>query len=76
MVNMMESKLSWREFIITRLIKASGYSAIVFVTLIFYFLLREGLPALVEVKLSNLFCSCAGTRLRTILASCRCSPVR
>src|SRR5437763_639980 len=51
----MESKLSWREFIITRAIKASGYSAIVFVTLIFYFLLREGLPALIEVKLSNLF---------------------
>jgi phosphate transport system permease protein len=51
----MESKLSWREFIITRLIKASGYSAIVFVALIFYFLLREGLPALVEVKLSDLF---------------------
>jgi phosphate transport system permease protein len=51
----MESKLSWREFIITRAIKASGYSAIVFVALIFYFLLREGLPALVEVKLSDLF---------------------
>ena len=51
----MESKLNWREFIITRLIKASGYSAIVFVALIFYFLLREGLPALVEVKLSDLF---------------------
>ncbi len=51
----MESNLNWREFIITRLIKASGYSAIVFVTLIFYFLLREGLPALVEVKLSDLF---------------------
>ena len=51
----MESKLSWQEFIITRLVKASGYSAIVFVALIFYFLLREGLPALVEVQLSNLF---------------------
>jgi phosphate transport system permease protein len=51
----MESKLNWREFVITRLIKASGYSAIVFVTLIFYFLLREGLPALVEVKFSDLF---------------------
>jgi phosphate transport system permease protein len=51
----MESKLSWREFIITRAIKASGYSAIVFVALIFYFLLREGLPALAEVKLSDLF---------------------
>ena len=51
----MESKLSWREFIITRAIKVSGYSAIVFVALIFYFLLREGLPTLVEVQLSNLF---------------------
>ena len=51
----METKLSWREFIITRLVKASGYSAIVFVALIFYFLLREGLPTLVEVQLSNLF---------------------
>jgi phosphate transport system permease protein len=51
----MESKLNWREFIITRLVKASGYSAIVFVALIFYFLLREGLPTLVEVKLSDLF---------------------
>ena len=50
----MESKLSWQEFIITRLVKASGYSAIVFVALIFYFLLREGLPTLVEVQLSNL----------------------
>jgi phosphate transport system permease protein len=51
----MESKLSWQEFIITRAIKASGYSAIVFVALIFYFLLREGLPALAEVKLGDLF---------------------
>src|SRR5512145_469246 len=51
----MESNLNWREFVITRLIKASGYSAIVFVTLIFYFLLREGLPTLAEVKLNDLF---------------------
>lgn len=51
----MESNLNWREFVITRLIKASGYSAIVFVALIFYFLLREGLPTLAEVKLSDLF---------------------
>lgn len=51
----MEKDLSLSEFIITRLIKASGYSAIVFVTLIFYFLLREGLPALGEVELGNLF---------------------
>ncbi len=51
----MESNLSWQEFVITRAIKASGYSAIVFVALIFYFLLREGLPTLVEVELGNLF---------------------
>ena len=51
----MEKDLNWREFVITRLIKASGYSAIVFVGLIFFFLLREGLPTLGEVSLSNLF---------------------
>jgi phosphate transport system permease protein len=50
----MEKNLSLGEFIITRLVKASGYSAIVFVTLIFYFLLREGLPTLGEVELENL----------------------
>lgn len=46
----MRSSLNWYEFIITRLIKASGYSAIVFVALIFYFLLHEGVPALREVS--------------------------
>jgi len=51
----MESNLSWREYMITRAIRAAGYSAIVFVALIFYFLLREGLPTLVEVSLSDLF---------------------
>jgi phosphate transport system permease protein len=51
----MEKSLNWREYIITRLVKASGYSAIVFVILIFFFLLREGLPALAEVPLSALF---------------------
>jgi phosphate transport system permease protein len=51
----MDKKRSWQEFIIPRLIRASGYSAIVFVALIFYFLLREGLPALAEVELGDLF---------------------
>ncbi len=51
----MEKSLNWREFIITRLIALSGYSAMLFVALIFYFLLKEGLPALGEVKLSMLF---------------------
>ncbi len=47
--------LSWREFAITRLIKVSGYSAILFVALIFLFLVREGSPALVEIPLPTLF---------------------
>jgi phosphate transport system permease protein len=51
----MEKTLNWREFIITRLVRASGYSAIVFVALIFFFLLREGLPTLTEVPFSTLF---------------------
>src|SRR5574341_524003 len=51
----MEKTLNWREYIITRLIKVSGYSAIIFVVLIFLFLLREGLPALVEVPAYALF---------------------
>lgn len=50
----MEKSLNWREYIITRLIRASGYSAVLFVAAIFYFLLREGLPALSEVKLADL----------------------
>jgi phosphate transport system permease protein len=50
----MEKSLSWREFVITRLIQGSGYSAILFVALIFFFLLREGLPALREVDSSSL----------------------
>ena len=43
------------EIVITALVKTAGYSAIVFVTMIFIFLLREGAPALAEVELSNLF---------------------
>ncbi len=51
----MEKSLNWYEFIITRLIKASGYSAILFVALIFFFLVREGVPAFFETELSSLF---------------------
>jgi phosphate transport system permease protein len=47
-----------REFVITWIIKLSGYSSILFVCLIFFFLLREGLPALVDTSLASLF----GTR--------------
>ncbi len=51
---MMESNLSWQEYVITRAIRAAGYSAVMFVALIFYFLLREGLPTLAEVNLVDL----------------------
>jgi phosphate transport system permease protein len=51
----MEKTLNWREYIVTRLVRVTGYSAILFVALIFFFLLREGLPALAEVPLSALF---------------------
>jgi phosphate transport system permease protein len=50
----MNKSLSWSETIITAVIKTCGYSAIVFVLLIFLFLLNQGVPTLIEVKLSNL----------------------
>ena len=50
----MEKTLTWPEFIITRLINLSGYSAILFVALIFFFLVREGIPTLQEVTAPDL----------------------
>ena len=43
---------------ITLIIKVTGYSSILFVSLILFFLLREGLPALTNIDLKSLF----GTR--------------
>ncbi len=40
----------WGEFLIENLIRVCGFSAIAFVALIFFFLLREGLPALGHVS--------------------------
>jgi phosphate transport system permease protein len=54
MSNAKRLRLSWSEIIIEILIRASGYSAILFVALIFLFLLQEGLPALAEVSLADL----------------------
>ena len=51
----MEKSLNWREFVITRAIKASGYSAILFVALIFVFLIREGVPTFGEVNRQSQF---------------------
>jgi phosphate transport system permease protein len=50
----MESLKKWNEAIITRLIKIGGYSAVIFVLMIFYFLLREGLPTIGQVSFKNL----------------------
>jgi phosphate transport system permease protein len=50
----MNKTLNRRETIISAIIKTCGYSAVLFVILIFFFLLREGLPALFEVKLGDL----------------------
>ncbi|MBN2118424.1 MAG: phosphate ABC transporter permease subunit PstC [Anaerolineales bacterium] len=50
----MEKSLNWREFVITRLVKASGYSAILFVALIFFFLVREGLPTFWKADITSL----------------------
>jgi phosphate transport system permease protein len=48
----------WSEFVIEAVVRVLGFSAIGFVTLIFVFLMREGVPAFLEVRLPNLF----GTR--------------
>jgi phosphate transport system permease protein len=50
----MKSSFKLSESIITPLVRISGYSAIIFVLLIFYFLLREGLPTIGQVSLTNL----------------------
>jgi phosphate transport system permease protein len=51
----MNRNLNLSEVIIESLIRAAGYSAILFVALILIFLLREGLPALSEVNPADLF---------------------
>lgn len=50
---MKKSPLS-QEFIINTIIKSSGYSAIFFVGIIFYFLISQGLPALKMIDLTSL----------------------
>jgi phosphate transport system permease protein len=50
----MNTYCKWDEIILNGIIKISGYSAIIFVLMIFYFLLKEGIPTLGEVSFSNL----------------------
>jgi phosphate transport system permease protein len=51
----MKNIKAWDEFLINQLIRLSGYSMIVFIAMIFIFLLKEGLPTLIEVNLGNIF---------------------
>jgi phosphate transport system permease protein len=46
--------VSWHEVLISNLIKSAGYSSILFVLLILFFLIREGLPGLLEVPIQDL----------------------
>ena len=46
---------NWTEFIIENLIRLAGISTILIVGLIFFFLIREGLPAFLDVPLRKLF---------------------
>ncbi len=48
----------WAEFAVESFVRVMGFSTIAFVLLILFFLLREGVPAFVEVSPANLF----GTR--------------
>lgn len=50
----MKNHLSTKELLITTVIKMSGYSAIFFVVIIFYFLLSQGLPAITLVDLKSM----------------------
>ena len=54
---MNSTRQSWFESAITIVVKISGYSAILFVVMIFIFLMVEGLPTLGEVDLGSLFTS-------------------
>jgi phosphate transport system permease protein len=47
--------LNWTELVLETLVRTAGFSAILFVTLIFVFLLREGLPAFTEVNPADFF---------------------
>ena len=51
----MTQTTTFSERLIYRLIQFAGYSSILFVSLIFFFLIAEGLPALGDVSLGTLF---------------------
>ncbi len=51
------TNLRWNEVVIESLIRIAGVSTIVIVALIFLFLLREGMPAFLDIPLRQLFSS-------------------
>ncbi len=57
-MNELHSMPVWRETLVTRIIQICGYSSILFVLLILFFLLSEGVPALWTAKFDSLL----GTR--------------
>jgi len=50
----LQSRPVWKETLVTRIIQICGYSSILFVLLILYFLLGEGVPALWNAKFDSL----------------------
>lgn len=51
----MKNSILGSEFYINTIIRISGYSAIFFVGIIFYFLLSQGVPSLTQVDLGTIF---------------------
>jgi phosphate transport system permease protein len=51
----MKNRILNSEFYINTIIRISGYSAIFFVGIIFYFLLSQGVPSLTQVDLDTIF---------------------
>lgn len=50
-----QKSIRWTDFVVERLIRMTGLSAIALVVMIFVFLIREGTPAFLKVSLSGLF---------------------
>jgi phosphate transport system permease protein len=48
-------RIRWKEFAVEAAIRVLGFSSIGFVLLIFFFLLREGVPTFFEINPGNLF---------------------
>jgi ABC-type phosphate transport system permease subunit len=63
------TRIRWGEFTVQAFIRLCGFSAIGFVSLIFIFLLREGMPAFFQVPQAACFCT-RWYRPLTSLAPC------